>query len=300
MYFDMHLLTGFHFYYYDLHGCILHFIGVFSVMTFQGYIPEQTLPPIDSRIACISNLSATFEVREQGRRYGVHRLGWGDAERHDEYQRLRASIFVHQFGWNIPVNEKGRERDIYDQQKNASVSMHCVYGIGQDKAEHLLGGVRIFDLESWNDSMVMREFHDAGMIPGNVLQFLERQYNCRALLELTRLCVQRGRWYPSPGTSDGNSPGFNCMVARDLTYAAVYAQAEQTGRWSALALVSSRYLQVMRRSHFIFREIYAQHTDKKSGYALTVINLMATIQAMRAAGEHTRADRMMALCAIRS
>ncbi|HEY1353429.1 MAG TPA: hypothetical protein VGF67_27790 [Ktedonobacteraceae bacterium] len=265
-------------------------------MVFPGSISNQAPSTYDARVACIGPLPSLYTVGEQGRRYGVRRLSWGDAARHDEYQRLRASIFVHQLGWDIPVDERGRERDCYDWQENALVSMHCVYGQGQDNAEYLLGGVRVFDLETWDDSMVMHEFYDAGMIPGSVLQTLEKHYDCRTLLELTRLCVRRGRWYAPPGPLL-YTPGFSCLMARDLTYAAVYAQAEQTGRWHAIGLAESRYLQVMRRSHFVFQEIYARGTEQKSGYALVLIDLLATLQALRTAGEYHRAQRMLALCA---
>lgn len=268
-------------------------------MVFPGFIPPQIPPTYDARIAaCIGHLPPLSEVVEHGRHYGVRRLSWSDTQRHDEYQRLRASIFVHQLGWSIPVDERGRERDCYDWQADVPVSMHCVYGVGHDGGEHLLAGVRVFDLETWGDSMMMHEFREAGMLPGGVLQLLERCYDCRALLELTRLCVRRGRWYIPPGCAE-NTPGFSCPIARDLIYAAVYAQAEQTERWSAIGLAASRYLQVMRRSHFVFQEIYARCTDEKSGYALVHIDLLATLQAIRTAGDHDRANRMLALCTAR-
>lgn len=162
--------------------------------------------------------------------------------------------------------------------------------------ECLLGGVRIFQLRNWDDSMVVNEFHDAGMIPGRVLQLLEDRYDCCELLELTRFCVQRGRWYIPLHVRDKSFPGFHCAVAHDTTYASVYSFAEKTKRWSALALVDAGYLRVMKRSHFVFEEVYSQQRDAHQGYALTVIDLPATIRSIREAGESERAERMMTLC----
>jgi hypothetical protein len=160
------------------------------------------------------------------------------------------------------------------------------------ESEYLLGGVRIFELHTWQDSMVTNEFYTVGMIPESALASLQSQYDCRELLELTRFCVQRSRWYTPPSLS----ARFNCVVARDLTYAAVYHVAEKTNRWQALALVDTGYLHVMKRSGFVFREIYAQNLRARSGYTLTVIDLKATVNAIYAAGEIDRAERMMSLC----
>lgn len=214
-----------------------------------------------------------------------------DLKRHSEYQKLRATTFIDQLKWDIPMDEEGRERDHYDQSKDPSISTHCVYGV-QDGQEYLLGGVRIFELHSWQDSMTANEFRAVGMIPDDAIATLADHYDCQQVLELTRLCVQRRRWYAPTSISRR----FNCTVARDLTYAAVYYMAEQTGRWKALALVDTGYLQVMQRSHFVFQCVYTQNLGNKSGYALTIIDLLATIQAICAAGETARAERMMWLC----
>jgi len=64
-----------------------------------------------------------------------------------------------------------------------------------------------------------------------------------------------------------------------------------TGRTRALALVDADYLKVMKRSHFVFQEIYLAHS-----YALVAIDLWATISSIVRAGERKRAQRMLALC----
>lgn len=221
----------------------------------------------------------------------VHHIAPHDMARQSEYQRLRTAIFVQQLGWDVPVDEEGRERDHYDLRDDPSISVHCVYG-EHANTEYLLGGVRIFELHSWNNSMVTNEFRTVGMIPDSVLTCLKNQYDYHQLLELTRFCVQRGRWYTPPSISTR----FNCVTARDLTYAAVYKMAEKTGRWKALALVDTNYLQVMKRSHFVFQQLYTHYTREKFGYSLTIIDLYATLRAIRAAGEFARAERMIALC----
>ncbi|MEO7021015.1 MAG: acyl-homoserine-lactone synthase [Ktedonobacteraceae bacterium] len=221
----------------------------------------------------------------------VQRIFPHDTARQDEYQRLRATVFVHRLKWKIFVDEEGRERDHYDQQETPSTSIYGVYGVHNEN-ESLLGGVRIFELHHWQDSMVANEFYAAGMIPDTALAALASQHDCRDFLELTRFCVRRGRWYTPPSLSTR----FNCEIARDLTYAAAYHVAEKTGRWHALALVHTSYLQVMKRSHFVFQEIYMHNTHEKSGYSLTDIDLLATIRALSAAGEFARAERMTAFC----
>lgn len=229
--------------------------------------------------------NSLVEFEEQGLLYGIRALQEEDARRLAEYQRLRGRAFVQRLGWQIPIDAEGREADRYDRREAHSfVSAHCVYGI--DHQEHLLGGIRIFTLRDWSDSMVENEFHTVGMLPKHILHLLKSLYRCTDLLELTRLCVQ-----PSP------TPPFRQMVARDLTYASVYALAQATGRKYALALVDSVYFQVMRRSHFLFQEIYARRLGWPQGYALIIIDLWGTILALRAYGENARAERMLALCA---
>jgi N-acyl-L-homoserine lactone synthetase len=233
----------------------------------------------------ITGADSPLEIEEQGTRYRVSSLHDGDPKRLAEYQRLRALTFVQRLGWQIPVDAEGKEADHYDSVEAKSfVSLHGVYGLNNQ--EHFLGGVRIFTLRTWSDSMIENEFHTVGMIPQHTLQFLKRQYSCTDLLELTRLCVQ-----PSP------TAPFRQIIARDFTYASVYALAQKTGRRLALALVDSLYFQVMRRSNFIFREIYTHRLDQRQGHALVVIDLWETIRSIRAHGNDARAARMLALCA---
>ncbi len=230
-------------------------------------------------------VDSLVEIEEQGTRYGIRSLNDSDSRRLAEYQHLRGVTFVQRLGWQIPIDSEGREIDRYDRvEANSFVSAHCVYGINQ--REHLLGGVRILTLRSWSDSMVENEFHTVGMLPRRALQTLKGQYDCTDLLELTRLCVQ-----PVP------TPPFRQTVARDLTYAAIYALAQATGRGHALALVDSLYFQIMRRSHSIFREIYTQQLGQRRGYALVVIDLWGTLRALRACGEDARVGRILTLCA---
>lgn len=235
-----------------------------------------------------------FSPSGEREKYAIHcYIDPENVKRQDAYQRLRAQVFVGQLGWKIPVDSAGRERDHYDLRVHGAVSSHCVYGLdATTSTEYLLAGVRVFRLRDWSDSMVMNEFRTVGMIPEYILKLLRRDYACDELLELTRFCVQRGRWSGSPSLA----VCFNHQIARDLTYATVFAQAKYTGRRKALALVDSRYLQVMKRSQFSFREVYVQQS-KRHGYALTVIDLWETIRSIRAGGDLQRANRMLALCA---
>lgn len=221
----------------------------------------------------------------------IRLLSSHDTTRHSEYQRLRTAIFVQQYGWELPVDNEGRESDQYDQHVDPSIRIYGIYGVHEAR-EYLLGGVRVFTLRTWENSMLFNEFRSRKMIPDAVLTNLETLQECSVLLELTRLCVQRGRWYTPPLVS---TP-FPCIVARDLTYAAVYQVAAQSNRWKALALVSTAYFQVMRRSHFVFQVLSTHNLHTKAGYALTIIDLKATIQAICEVGEVARAERMMALC----
>lgn len=229
-----------------------------------------------------------FRYDEPDRSYQVRHIAWSDTERQDEYQRLRATTFVEQLGWNIPVDAQGRERDYYDCLNSTSIRTYGAYGnIGS--TEHLLGGIRIFALQSWDDSMIFNEFRAAGMIPDHVISDLRTQYDCHNLLEVTRFCVRRGRWY-APFVTHKNE-AFSCIIARDLTLATAFAMAEETDRPQSVILVDAAYFRVLRKSHFIFTEIY-----QGPGIALLVIDMWASIRAIRAAGEQSQADRMLALC----
>lgn len=239
----------------------------------EGQESSTFLPPI---------LFSSF-VEDNNVHYCVRRYLSADDQRQNDYQRLRAEVFVHQKGWNLPLDENGRERDRYDDQFNDTIHIHCVYGVCAKK-EYLLAGIRVLQLDTWADSMVTNEFVEAGMIPSHILSLL-RSSHCQHLLELTRLCVQRGRWYSPDG-----GMRFHTLVARDLAYASVYAQATETGRTHALSLVDTHYLRIIRRSHFVFTEIYI-HRE----YALVMIDLWATIDSINKAGDRARAQRMLAL-----
>jgi hypothetical protein len=116
-------------------------------------------------------------------------------------------------------------------------------------------------------------------------------------LEITRLCLRRGHIYkPQWGAAEYGASRFHLEIARDLVYATVYALAEQTGRKLGLLIVDYYYLLVMRRSHFVFEELYSHPTKGKGGYSLTVLDLPATIFAMEKAGAYDRIQRMLSLC----
>jgi N-acyl-L-homoserine lactone synthetase len=229
----------------------------------------------------------------EGQHYCIRHIPRHDSSMLRAYQQLRAEIFVKQLGWNIPVDADGCERDRYDQTTEQAVSIYGVTGITDTQDEYLLGGIRIFELHGWHESMIFNEFVTAEMIPAWTLQLLEDDYQYSNILELSRFCTFRGRSYHTPPTSGVR---FSSIVVRDLTYAAVYRLAENTGRCLALALVDPHYFRIIKRSHFVFREIYSQQLETPQGYALTMIDLVATIRAIQAIGNGERAERMTVLC----
>lgn len=224
-----------------------------------------------------------FKLREQGQDYLVRSVSWNDIARQDEYQRLRAEVFVQQFGWKVPVDSSGRERDRYDSIKDPTVSVYGVYGKGE-RSEVLLGGIRIFSLQTWEDSMACREFREAEIIPENVIQKLEI-IDCRNILELTRFCLARSL------SSSLKRGGFSRSIVRDLLFASACFAAQESVRQKALALVDQTYLKVLYRSHFVIQEIY-------QGYrvALIMIDTWATVRAIWDSGNWIQAERMLALC----
>lgn len=225
-------------------------------------------------------------LNEDNRKYLVRHISCYDFERQDEYQRLRTEIFVKSLGWQIPVDEQGRERDHYDSPHNPVVRVYGVYG--QDgRAEYLLGGVRLFSLRTWEDTMIMNEFRALGMVHSSAVRYLST-LDCRDFMEITRFCVRRGRWYHP---LKNNPAAFNCAVARDLTYAGAYALSRETRRNKAVGIADPHYLQVMQRSHFAFKEI-----SFARGVSLVIIDLWKTIRAISEAGDEARARRMLALC----
>lgn len=244
------------------------------------------------RLTVIAKTQDSADVVEREQHYRIRHLQWNDLVRQGAYQRLRTEVFVNQLGWDIPIGADQREYDRYDVGGGNDINVYCVYGVARD-TEYLLGGIRIFRLRTWDDSMVMHEFRDAGMFPDHVLHELESRYEASDLIELTRLCVQPGRWY-RPLASEP-AVGFNLAAARDFTYAAAYLEADVTMRNVALAIVDSLYLKVMRRSHFVLDEIYSHNLDTREGYALVAVDLDATIGAIRSAGAQDRANRMTIL-----
>ena len=229
-------------------------------------------------------------LKDQDQTYEIRKLSWNE-EGQTAYQRLRANTFVHSLGWSIPIDEDGRERDRYDEGTAKGVSVHCVYKPAR-KESYLLGGIRIFELGGWNESMVTNEFHHNGMIPDSALDTLLKHYEYNSLLELTRFCILRDTsQLPLEVKKD-----FNKALTRDYTYATAYALAEKTGRKYALGITNFPYLRIAHRSHFVFEVIYSNFVSEKSGYALITIDLPATVRAIQAAGQHKRANRMLALC----
>lgn len=231
--------------------------------------------------------------------YSVRRLDWADHERHAEYQRLRGEVFVGQRGWDLPVELDGREWDRYDKAGGHAVWAYGVYGIDPAiDAEHLLGGVRVFVLRHWDDSMLTHEFREAGMIPDSVLIKLRDRMSAHDAVELTRLCVRSGRHYSgrSCETSISQPPAFEISVARDLVYAASYAAAEQSGRRYALAIVDTPYLHVMQRARFVFETLHQHNLRRRGGYGLVLIDLRETIRNIAQSGGVERARTMLLCC----
>ena len=245
------------------------------------------------RLVVVDRTESATDVIEQEQCYRIRQVHWNDVPRQSAYQRLRTEVFVNQLGWDIPIGTDGREYDRYDVGGGRDINVYCVYGVAHDR-EYLLGGIRVFRLRSWDDSMVMHEFREAGMFPDHVLQELETRYQASDLVELTRLCVLPGRWHrPLDPDVDAN---FNLAVARDFTYSAAYREAGVTNRRTALAIVDALYLKVMRRSRFVLDEVYSRNLESREGYALVAVDLGATTRAIRAAGDLDRAQRMTILC----
>lgn len=233
-----------------------------------------------------------LEFTADGQHYYVRQIDQMDDARLREYQQLRADIFVNQLDWKLPVDSDGREYDHYDRRPDF-VSVHCVYGRQGAHSEHLLGGGRIFQLREWLDSMIFNEFYQAQMVSAEALLMLRDQYDCQDLLEFNRICVRRGRWYTPP---DALEIKFNLAIVSDLLYAAVFAMAEKTGRRSVLGIVDTLYLGAIKRSHFVYREIYGHNLNARGGHAIIVVDLSATIRALYATNNHARAERLLVQC----
>jgi len=216
---------------------------------------------------------------EETRLYRVRHLS-SDIPRLNEYQRLRAAIFAHGRGWQIPVDEHGRERDRYDEpDERWYTNSFGVYG--EDVSEHLLGGVRVLSLPTWDHSMVMNEF--ASMFHESALRTL-RSMRSQDILEITRFCVRRGHWYPA-------NQRFRCAVARDLTYAALYAVVSNTQRTLGVGVADPAYMRVIQRGHFAVTAL-----SVTPNAILFLVDLEESIRAIRLAGDEARAQRMLFLC----
>jgi N-acyl-L-homoserine lactone synthetase len=239
-------------------------------------------------------------LRTDAQFYRAQRLDWNDTNRQASYQRLRGDVFVNQLGWNLKLDPDGSERDRYDIGGGEAITSYGVFGITPQGAEHLLGGVRVFTLRTWDDSMFMHEFSKVGMIPQALRTRLETRFDPSQFIELTRLCVRAGRRYvPTakyPGQYTAHLEPFDLTLARDLVYGCSYAAAEAAGRRYALAISDSLYLRVMQRSHFKFELLHESRTHTRHGYAVALIDLPATIHAIRSAGAQERADQMLLLC----
>jgi N-acyl-L-homoserine lactone synthetase len=232
---------------------------------------------------------APVDLAIGGASYRVQRVDWRDSARQGAYQRLRAEIFVHQLGWALPLDD-GCERDRYDHAGNEHISVHTVSGLDESGAEHLLVGVRVFRLRTWDDAMLMHEFADIGMIDRDVIQRLTGQYDALRVLELTRLCVRPGRWFTI------GSNRYNLAVARDLCYASIYALAEQGDQQYTLAIVDSTMHRIMRSSHFAMETVFERDGNNRRGYAVNVVDLAGTLQALWSNSASGRADRFVTLC----
>ena len=220
--------------------------------------------------------------------YSVRHLSWADDRRQRTYQQLRARMLVDELGWSLPIDEQGRERDRYDREGLARNGAYCVYGWAED-TEYLLAGIRIFQLATWRDTMITQEFVDSGLIPSSVVAHLYDTYAVEQLIEMNRICLERGRRWVPPGST----VSFELFVARDLLYACAASIAEQTGRTRAIGIVHPGYLIAMQRGSFVIDILYASHlNDLSRGYALVVVDIAATIRKL----DPTRQTLFLSLC----
>lgn len=259
---------------------------------------------------------------ESGQQYRVRRLAWTDHSRQRAYQRLRREIFVDQLGWDIYVDDEGCEVDRYDIGGKAT-SIHTVYAVTNGMMEHLLGGLRIFQLRTWDDSMLFHEFKDAGMVPARAINALCARHAPTELLEVSRFAVQQGRYFLPPSqpslhivradaaptdadtanttrtirarVNQGEVP-YDLVIARDLAYAALLSTAETAGRTLVLAIVDAHYWRIMFKSLFVFETFYEHNTHARDGYALVLIDLQASLRSIYHGRALDRWTRMTALC----
>lgn len=132
-------------------------------------------------------VSQSSRHRFGGNSYTVQRIV--SFEQQVAYQRLRYQTFIERLKWNIPATD-GREHDHYDLTLDLKDSISIIHSFGvfgtASRQRYLLGGVRVFALSSWDASMTMGEFQDAGMLPNDVLQRLIQRYPDANLLVLCR------------------------------------------------------------------------------------------------------------------
>lgn len=267
----------------------MFFVLILSIFCVKGEkVLQKSSDPV-SFVPYFSFPSMIHEVQEN--LYQVRHVQWKEEELQQEYQRLRTEVFVKQLHWAIPVTD-GCERDRYDVPSQ-SVNVFCIYGRlrGDPVSNRLLGGCRIFSLQSWEESMVMNEFRDAGMIPDHVLAQLQERYPDTPFIEVTRLCVRRKQHMPIQERQAFSK--FSLETARDLTYAAVYATADREHRRHVLGIATAPYLKVLDHTHFVYEVLHHHDLHTPSGYALIIIDLQATAHAMLAAGAYTSVARML-------
>jgi N-acyl-L-homoserine lactone synthetase len=232
-----------------------------------------------------------WTLTEAGTTFRVRALHWQDTTRHAAYQALRYQIFFQQLHWTVAVTADGREVDRYDQNAASPVRTHVVYVV-REQQEVLLAGVRSCALRDWQDTMVMGELQAAGLFPDDVLSALRASWQPERLLEITRLCVQRH----TPQNHLAHLAPRQLKIAQDLTYAGMYQAAEQTERSLVLAVVSAGYLRILQRMGFVVQVFYGHALDHQEGYALTIIDLAASISVMRAQNKVEQVNHLLLLC----
>ncbi len=229
-----------------------------------------------------------LQYEEHGVKYQLRHITWNDNERQTAYQQLRATTFIEQRKWDIPMDAEGRERDRYDKTASPTNRVFGVYGCGVQE-EFLLGGLRIFSLYNWEDSMAITEFGEGGIIPEQVIKHLKEHYNCRRMLELNRMVIHRGSRYTPP--SSPQQEIFSCMVARDLLYATACALTESSGREQSLVILDPPYYRIFLRNHFVLTELY-----RNEYLVLAIVDTWPTMRAMYQAVKYIQVMRMLALC----
>lgn len=247
----------------------------------------------------LSNLPVDVEIA--GVTYRLTEIDWSDTSRLHAYQQLRRAVFIDKLGWSLSPDAHGGETDRYDIGGGRAIRVYGVFGVLPDGEEVILGGVRIFFLRTWAESMLANEFSEAGVVPKDVMSRTVAALRANDYLELTRLCVRPGRRYVASGERGGDaSVAFDLAIARDLVYGAVYAAAEVSWRRQAIALVDRVLVRMLARSRFAITTVYDNTTPGLTGrasVALVTIDLGATITSLRLAGNSGQAERLLVACA---